>query len=194
MKKGRPFSHPARQCKSTWGQEQVADGSWTLSVRANGQHLSFRESAEVERMNWWNYTLDLRRIQLYAQRETETQRERKQRERFRETQRQRDREREIDLRTQCLNNPALCSIGRYHGSLYPSKVKKQQPHVPPTCEWGQISCPTLITHTESQLSSPCTPLWACPDLSQQSWAADQMGLSKDPSQTIPPFFPEKPGE
>jgi len=36
-------------------------------------------------MNWWNYTLDLRRIQLYAQRETETQRERKQRDRFRET-------------------------------------------------------------------------------------------------------------
>ena len=63
----------------------MADGSWTLSVRANGQHLSFRERAEVERMNWWNYTLDLRRIQLYAQRETETQRERKQRDRFRET-------------------------------------------------------------------------------------------------------------
>ena len=40
-----------------------------LCVRANGQHLSFRESAEVERMNWWNYTLDLRRIQLYAQRD-----------------------------------------------------------------------------------------------------------------------------
>lgn len=110
------------------------------------------------------------------------------------SERHRDREREIDFRTQCSNNPALCPIGRYHGSLYPSKVKKQQPHVPPTCEGGQISCPTLVTHTESQLSSPCTPLWACPDLSQQPWAADQMGLSQDPSQTIPPFFPEKPGE
>ena len=32
------------------------------------------------------------------------------------------------------------------------------------------------------------------DIYQQPWAADQMGLSKDPSQTIPPFFPEKSGE
>lgn len=63
-------------------------------------------------------------------RERLRQRERKQRDRFRETHRQRDREREIDLRTQCSNNPALCSIGRYHGSLYPSKVKKQQPALP----------------------------------------------------------------
>lgn len=54
----------------------MADGSWTLSPRANGQHLSLRDSAEVERMNWWNYTLDLRRIQLYAQRERERQRHR----------------------------------------------------------------------------------------------------------------------